>query len=65
MPPAALDALADQQGWVRIPLRVTGTRDAPRVSPDVAALLTGARREGGKVLANRAAEKLKGLLQQQ
>jgi hypothetical protein len=64
VPPAALDALADGEGWVRIPLRVTGTRDAPRVSPDVPALLADARREGGKVLANRAAEKLKGLLQQ-
>jgi hypothetical protein len=62
LPPAVLDALVDQEGWVRIPLRVTGTRVAPRVSPDVAALLADARREGGKALANRAAEKLKGLL---
>lgn len=62
VPPAVLDALVDQEGWVRIPLRVTGTRDAPRVSPDVAALLADARREGGKALATRAAEKLKGLL---
>jgi AsmA-like protein len=62
LPPAVLDALVDQEGWVRIPMRVTGTRVAPRVSPDVAALLADARREGGKALANRAAEKLKGLL---
>ena len=62
LPPAVLDALVDAEGWVRIPLRVTGTRAAPRVSPDVAALLADARREGGKALATRAAEKLKGLL---
>jgi hypothetical protein len=62
VPAAALDALTDEEGWVRIPLRVTGTREAPRVSPDVAALLADARREGGKALATRAAEKLKGLL---
>lgn len=62
LPPAVLDALVDSEGWVRIPLRVTGTRAAPRVSPDVAALLADARREGGKGLAARAAEKLKGLL---
>jgi uncharacterized protein involved in outer membrane biogenesis len=62
VPAAVLDALTDQEGWVRIPLRVTGTREAPRVSPDVAALLADARREGGKALATRAAEKLKGLL---
>jgi hypothetical protein len=59
--PAVLDALTDQEGWVRIPLKVTGTREAPRVSPDVAALLADARREGGKALATKAAEKLKGL----
>ena len=62
LPPAVLDALVDAEGWVRIPLRVTGTRAAPRVSPDVAALLADARHEGAKALANRAAEKLKGLL---
>jgi len=62
VPPAVLDALSDQEGWVRIPLKVTGTREAPRVSPDVAALLADARREGGKALAARAAEKLKSLL---
>jgi hypothetical protein len=62
VPPAVLDALTDPEGWVRIPLRVTGTRVAPRVSPDVAALLADARREGGKALATQAVEKLKGLL---
>jgi hypothetical protein len=62
VPPEVLDALADQEGWVRIPLKVTGTRNAPRVSPDAAALLADARREGGKVLGRAAADKLRDLL---
>jgi hypothetical protein len=62
LPPEVLDALADQEGWVRIPLKVTGTRAVPHVSPDVAALLADARREGGKVLGRTAADKLRDLL---
>jgi hypothetical protein len=62
LPPAVLDALTDAEGWVRIPLKVTGTRAAPRVAPDVAALLADARHEGGKTLGSKAAEKLKDLL---
>jgi hypothetical protein len=62
VPPAVLDALTDAEGWVRIPLRVTGTREAPRVTPDAAALLADARRAGGKALASEAMERLKGLL---
>ena len=62
VPPAVLDALADQEGWVRIPMKVTGTRNAPRVSPDMVALLADARHEGGKALGNKAAEKLRDLL---
>jgi uncharacterized protein involved in outer membrane biogenesis len=62
LPPAVLDALVDQEGWVRIPLKVTGTRNDPRVAPDIAALMADARREGGKALGNKAAEKLRDLL---
>jgi hypothetical protein len=62
LPPAVLDALVDQEGWVRIPLKVTGTRSNPRVSPDIAALMADARHEGEKALASKAAEKLKELL---
>jgi hypothetical protein len=62
VPPAVLDALVDQEGWVRIPLKVTGTRAAPRVGPDMAALMADARREGGRALAAEAAERLKRLL---
>jgi hypothetical protein len=62
VPPEVLDALADAEGWVRIPLKVTGTRSAPRVAPDTVALLTAARHEGAKTLGNKAAEKLRDLL---
>jgi hypothetical protein len=62
LPPEVLDALTDQEGWVRIPLKVTGTRSNPRVSPDIAALMADARHEGERSLASKAAEKLKGLL---
>jgi hypothetical protein len=62
LPPAVLDALVDQEGWVRIPLKVTGTRSDPRVTPDMAALLADARREGGKALASKAGDKLRDLL---
>lgn len=62
VPPAVLDALVDEEGWVRIPLKVTGTRASPRVGPDMAALMGDARREGGRALAAEAAERLKRLL---
>jgi len=55
-------SLLDDEGWVRIPLKVTGTRAAPRVWPDVAALAGDARRGGGRALAAEAAERLKRLL---
>jgi hypothetical protein len=62
VPPSVVDALAGADGWVRIPLRVTGTRSAPHVTPDVATLFADAKRAGGKALTNEALERLKGLL---
>ena len=44
VPDQALDALTDAEGWLRVPVRITGTREAPRVAPDVGALLTQAQR---------------------
>ena len=41
VPDEVLDALTDDEGWVAIPFRVTGTRDEPRVLPDAKSLLTG------------------------
>ena len=34
VPDEVLDALTDDEGWVAIPLRITGTRDEPKVLPD-------------------------------
>jgi hypothetical protein len=61
IPTEVLDALTEDDGWVRLPFRVTGTRLAPRVAPDMAALSAQARRGGAKVLEKKAAEKLRDL----
>ena len=41
VPDDVLDALTDDEGWVAIPFRITGTRDAPTVLLDAKSLLTG------------------------
>ena len=41
VPDEVLDALTDEEGWVAIPFRITGTRDEPKVLPDAKSLLTG------------------------
>ena len=41
VPDEVLDALTDDEGWVAIPFRITGTRDAPTVLLDAKSLLTG------------------------
>jgi hypothetical protein len=61
VPTELLDALTDAEGWVSVPLRVTGTRLAPRVVPDLNALGAQARRGGAKVLERKAIDKLRGL----
>jgi hypothetical protein len=44
VPAQVLDALADGEGWILIPLKVTGTREEPTVVPDTEALLSRAGR---------------------
>lgn len=44
VPTQVLDALADGEGWILIPLKVTGTREEPTVVPDTEALLSRAGR---------------------
>ena len=58
IPAEVIDALTEDDGWVRIPFRVTGTRLAPRVVPDMSALTAQAKRGGVKVLQRKAADKL-------
>ena len=61
VPPQVLQALANQQGWVTVPLKVTGTREDPRVEPDAEALLSQAGNRFMRFLGGSKA--LEGLLQ--
>lgn len=56
-----LDLMTDEQGRVIVPLKVTGTPGAPRVSPDASALAAQARRAGGRALVEKAGQGLGGL----
>ena len=47
VPGALLDLLTDAQGWVSLPLRITGTRAEPRVLPDTEVLMDRARKGSG------------------
>ena len=42
VPRQVLKTLSNDEGWVTVPLKVTGTRDNPRVEPDTGALLAEA-----------------------
>jgi hypothetical protein len=61
IPSELIDALTESDGWVRIPFRVTGTRLAPHVVPDMSALTAQAKRGGVKVLQKKAVDRLRGL----
>ena len=55
VPDDVLDALTDDEGWVAIPFRITGTRDAPTVLLDAKSLLTSS---GTQKLIERGIKKL-------
>ncbi|UCF39202.1 MAG: hypothetical protein JSU96_10325 [Acidobacteriota bacterium] len=40
IPPAALDMATEADGWIDVPVNVTGTLETPRASIDTAALLS-------------------------
>ena len=50
VPDEVLNALADDQGWISIPLRITGTREEPRVLPDSKALMAQVKESTGKLI---------------
>ena len=50
VPAEVLDALADDEGWIAVPLQITGTREEPRVTPDAKALLAQAKKSTGKLI---------------
>lgn len=58
---AALDVLADAEGWVPIPIDVSGTLQEPRVRPDTRQLASLAGQGAKRELTNRATESLQGL----
>ena len=58
VPPQVLDTLADAQGYVLVPMTVTGTQRDPVVRPDVAALMAEAGRGAGGAAARKAGEGL-------
>ena len=62
---ATLDVLADDEGWVPVPMTVGGTLQAAKVRPDSGALLAqatqGAKREAKKAVMEAAGDALKGL----
>jgi hypothetical protein len=62
VPESVLEALTDTEGNVRIPFRVTGTRERPHIVPDVGGLLAQARAGGARALAGQARDRLRDLL---
>ena len=63
---AMLDVLADDDGWVPVPMTVGGTLEAAKVRPDSGALVAqarqGTKREVKKAATEAAGDALKGLL---
>lgn len=57
-----LDLLADDQGWVPVPIAVTGTLLDPKVRPDVKALASQAGRGAKREVEEKATDALRGLL---
>jgi hypothetical protein len=61
-----LDVLADDEGWVPVPMSVSGTLDKAKVRPDAKALMaqagSGAKREVKEAATEAAGNALRGLL---
>jgi len=58
---SVLDLLTDEQGRVVVPLKVTGTPQAPHVAPDTSAMAAQAERGGARKLLEKAGQGLGGL----
>jgi len=59
---SALDLLADDQGWVPVPIAITGTLEDPKVRPDVKALASQAGRGAKREVTEKATDALRGLV---
>src|SRR6185436_16731632 len=53
---SVIDALTDKDGYVAVPLRITGTRDAPVVRPDTGVLLARAGQDMKRSVLSKAAD---------
>jgi hypothetical protein len=62
VPADVLDTLTDPEGYVVVPLRVTGTQLEPVVRPDTGVLMAQAGRGAGSVAARKAGEGILGWL---
>lgn len=63
VPEQVLDVLTDDEGWVVVPMLVSGTREKPQVRPDVKALVTRARQGTKKLLEQMMKEKARDTLE--
>jgi hypothetical protein len=61
VPPSVLDALVDGEGYVVVPLVITGTQRDPVVRPDVGALMAEAGHGAGAAAARKVGEGILGL----
>lgn len=59
---SVLDILTDDEGWVMIPISVTGTNSEPKVRPDTGALLAQAGQGAKRLATEKATDAVKGLL---
>jgi uncharacterized protein involved in outer membrane biogenesis len=59
---SALDLLADDQGWVPVPIDITGTLEDPKIRPDVKALASQAGQGAKREVEKQATDALRGLL---
>ncbi len=57
-----LDILADDQGWVPVPIDITGTMEDPKVRPDVKALASQAGSGAKREAKEKATDALRGVL---
>jgi uncharacterized protein involved in outer membrane biogenesis len=58
----ALDLLADDGGWVPVPIQITGTLEDPKVRPDVKALASQAGKGAKREAQEKATDALRGFL---
>lgn len=59
---SALDLLSDNEGWVPVPIDITGTMENPKVRPDVKALASQAGSGAKREVKEKATDAIRGML---